>query len=77
MGFAVPACRRLQELLIRSDRSRVAEKPDLTLGEVVADWPARDTPTSCGAAWRFFKHEGSHSKNVWPAPSAKGLCEVI
>jgi transposase len=49
-------------LVLTSERdwllARVAEKPDLTLREVVAELAERGTPASYGAVWRFLAREG-------------------
>jgi transposase len=51
-----------RQLLLKSERewllARIAEKPDLTLREMVAELAARGTPASYGAVWRFFAREG-------------------
>ena len=55
---------------------KVAEKADIVMPELAADWPP---PARRPIPPRF--HVGSSasaiaSKNVWPAPSARGFIEI-
>ena len=38
--------------------ARIAEKPDVTLRELVAELEARSVPTSYGSVWRLLNDEG-------------------
>jgi transposase len=38
--------------------ARIAEKPDVTLRELVAELEARAVPTSYGSVWRLLSDEG-------------------
>jgi len=38
--------------------ARIAEKPDVTLRELVAELEARAVPTSYGSVWRLLNDEG-------------------
>jgi hypothetical protein len=52
----------------------VAEQPDLTLVETVAELRKQRIRTSRSSLWWFLDRHGVTLKNVWPAPSARGLC---
>ena len=54
----------------------LAETPDITLPELKERLAEQGASTSVTALWRFFRRHGITRKNVWPAPSASGLCEV-
>ena len=58
--------------------SHIAAHPDLTLAALqiwLVDQHA--VRLSNGAMWSAVARLGLSFKNVWPAPSARGLCEVI
>src|SRR5881227_3714010 len=58
--------------------SHIAAHPDLTLATLqiwLVDQHA--VRLSNGAMWSAVARLGLSFKNVWPAPSARGLCEVI
>ena len=55
----------------------MAEVPDITLPELAARLLGQGATVSVTALWRFFGVTQITRKNVWPAPSASGLCEVI
>ena len=50
--------------------------PDITLLEIKQRLAAHGALVSIAALWRFFRRHKITRKNVWPAPSASGLCEV-
>ena len=52
-------------------------EPDITLQELRAALTERGIAIGYGGLWRFFARHGITVINVWPAPSASGLCEVI
>jgi hypothetical protein len=56
--------------------SLVEETPDITLEELRTALAARGVAVGYGTVWRFFARRRITRKNVWPAPSASGLCEV-
>ena len=53
------------------------EEPTIFLSELCAALAERGVATSQSGLSRFFKRHGITRKNVWPAPSTSGLCEVI
>ena len=53
------------------------EVPDMTLPELKARLAGQGAQVSVTALWRFCRRHKLTRKNVWPAPSASGLCEVI
>jgi transposase len=55
----------------------VAAKSDITLSELRERLKERGIAVAIGTLWRFFKRRKITRKNVWPAPSASDLCEVI
>jgi transposase len=56
----------------------ITAHPDLTLAALQA-WLSAEygVRLSNGAMWSAVERLGLSFKNVWPAPSARGLCEVI
>ena len=59
-------------------RSLVEARPRITLAELrsaLAEQGVRVTALS--TLWLMLRRLGLSHKNVWPAPSASGLCEVI
>ena len=56
--------------------ARIAEKPDLTLRALLKELADRGLIVSYYALWHFLQHEGVTFKNVWPAPSARGLSSL-
>jgi transposase len=56
----------------------ITTHPDLTLAALQA-WllAVHGVRLSNGAMWSAVARLGLSFKNVWPAPSARGLCEVI
>ena len=55
----------------------VAERPDRTLEEFVVALHKRKMPGSRSALWRFLERHDISFKNVWPAPFARGMCNLI
>jgi len=53
-------------------RARVASGP-VTLRGLTAELAERGVKTQPRAVWVFLHAEGLSFKNVWPAPSARGL----
>ena len=51
--------------------ARLAEKPDLTGRELLAELNRRGVAVSYYGVWHFLDHAGLSFKNVWPAPSAR------
>ena len=51
--------------------------PDITLPELKERLASQGASTSVTALWRYLRRHNITRKNVWPAPSASGLCEVI
>jgi hypothetical protein len=45
----------------------VAEKPDITGRELLAELHARGVEVSYYGVWHFLDHTGLSLKNVWPA----------
>jgi transposase len=58
--------------------AHITAQPDLTLA-VLQTWLLEEHAVrlSNGAMWSAVARLGLSFKNVWPAPSARGLCEVI
>ena len=50
---------------------RVAQKPDITGRELLAELNARGVEVSYYGVWHFLDHTGLSVKNVWPAPFAR------
>ena len=48
-----------------------------TLRGLVAEFAERGLKVDYRSVWAFVHAEKLSHKNVWPAPSASGLCEVI
>jgi hypothetical protein len=51
--------------------------PDLTLPELRTRLAGQGAQVSVTALWRFCRRHKLTRKNVWPAPSASSLCEVL
>jgi transposase len=58
--------------------AHIEARPDLTLAALQA-WlfDEHGVRLSNGAMWSAVARLGLSFKNVWPAPSARGLCETI
>ena len=58
--------------------AHIAAHPDITLA-ALQSWlvDKHAVRLSNGAMWSAVARLGLSFKNVWPAPSARGLCEVI
>ena len=52
-------------------------KADFTLRGLVSELAEHGLKIDYHSVWDFVHAEGLTHKNVWPAPSASGLCEVI
>jgi putative transposase len=50
---------------------------DFTLRGLVAELAARGLKVDYRSMWNFVQAEKLSFKNVWPAPSARGLCDLI
>ncbi len=50
--------------------------PDLTIAELLQSLADTGVAVGYGTIRRFFAPHGITRKNVWPAPSASGFCEV-
>jgi transposase len=48
----------------------------MTLKALVAELAEHGIATCPTSVWRLVRSEGMSFKNVWPAPSARGLIEV-
>ena len=57
--------------------ARLAEKPDITGRELLAELHARGVEVSYFAVWHFLDRAALSFKNVWPAPSASGFGDLI
>jgi transposase len=55
-------------------RSLVEETPDITIEELRGALASRGHGFGFGTIQRFFARHRITRKNVWPAPSARGLC---
>ena len=55
----------------------LADVPDITLSKLRERLARQGATTSVTALWRYFRRHNITRKNVWPAPSASDLCEVI
>jgi transposase len=53
---------------------RIEQTPHLTLHRLKDELAARGVNVSHNSVWLFLRREGLTFKNVWPAPSARGLC---
>ena len=49
------------------------EQGDITLAELQSGLAERGISVGIGTLWRFFDRRGITRKNVWPAPSARGI----
>ena len=58
--------------------ARIEAHPDLTLAALQA-WLLAEQGCGCrmGRCGRRWRASGYRLKNVWPAPSARGLCEAV
>ena len=70
--------RKLSSVQEAALAAHITAHPDLTLAALQA-WllAEHEVRLSNGAMWSAVARLGLSFKNVWPAPSARGLCEVI
>ena len=57
-------------------RRWIAKQPDLTLVELQARLAEAWVKVAASSVFRFLRHLGLTYKNVWPAPSARGLFKI-